>query len=143
MRARAAFLLFVLLLAAGCGGPRVAPVSGRVTLDGKPAAGVHVSFQPIATAGDKNPGGGSYAITDDDGRFTLRLVEGNRPGAVVGKHRVEITTRGGEVDDATDLRVKSGPPKKVIPARYNRNTELTFEVPGGGTDKADFTLTFP
>ena len=116
------------------------PVSGRVTLDGKPAAGVHVSFQPVATGGNKNPGGGSYAITDADGRFTLRLVEGGGTGAFAGKHRVEITTRT-EADNVTDTRVKAPDPKTVIPAKYNRNTDLTFEVPPGGTDRADFTLT--
>ena len=142
MRLRAALLLFVLMLAAGCGGQRVVPVSGRVTLDGKPAAGVHVGFQPVAAAGNNNPGGGSYAITDEDGRFTLRMVEGGQSGAVVGKHRVEITTRV-EAENATDSRPKSSPPKAVIPPRYNRNSELTFEVPAGGTDKADFTLTTP
>jgi hypothetical protein len=136
-------LLFLLLLLSGCGGLRVVPVSGRVTLDGKPAAGVHVGFQPVATAGNNNPGGGSYAITDDDGRFTLRMVEGGQSGAVVGKHRVEITTRGAEADSGTDTRPKTGAPKTVIPPKYNRNSDLTFEVPSGGTDKADFTLTSP
>jgi len=133
-------VLLVACLAAGCGGgPNVVPVSGRVTLDGKPVAGVHVSFQPVATEGNKNPGGGSYAITDADGRFTLRLVEGGGAGAAVGKHRVEITTRI-EVDNATDS-VKAPNPKTVIPAKYNRSSNLTFEVPPGGTDKADFALT--
>jgi len=126
-------------LAAGCGGPNVVPVSGRVTLDGKPVSGVHVGFQPVASAGNKNPGGGSYAITDADGRFTLRLVEGGGSGAVVGKHRVEITTRT-EADNVTDSRVKGPDPKTVVPAKYNRNSDLTFEVPAGGTDKADFPL---
>ena len=36
------------LLVAGCGGRgyEVAPVSGTVTVDKRPATGVHVSFQP-------------------------------------------------------------------------------------------------
>ena len=139
MRPRFA-LLVVACLAAGCAGRSAVPVSGRVTLDGKPVVGVHVSFQPVATGGDKNVGGGSYAITDADGRFTLRLVEGGSTGAFVGKHRVEITTRTG-VDNATDTRVKPPDPKTVIPAKYNRNSDLTFEVPPGGTDSADFALT--
>lgn len=141
MRLRLA-LLVVACLAAGCGGRNVAPVSGRVTLDGKPVAGVHVGFQPIAVGKDQNAGGGSYAITDADGRFTLRLVEGDSPGAIVGKHRVEITTRT-EANNATDLRVKAADPKAVIPAKYNRNSALTFDVPAGGTDSADFALTSP
>jgi hypothetical protein len=58
----------------GCGGSTVAPVSGRVILDGKPLAGIHVSFQPTGGGKEQNPGGGSYAITDDSGGFTLRMV---------------------------------------------------------------------
>jgi hypothetical protein len=139
MRPRFA-LLVVASLITGCGSPNVVPVSGRVTLDGKPAVGVHVGFQPVATEGNKNPGGGSYAITDADGRFTLRLVEGGGSGAVVGKHRVEIATKQG-TDNATDSRVKGPDPRSVVPAKYNRNSDLTFDVPNGGTDKADFTLT--
>jgi hypothetical protein len=134
-------LFLVLCLAAGCGGRNVVPVSGRVTLDDKPLAGVHVGFQPMATEGNKNPGGGSYAITDADGRYTLKLVEGGEPGAFVGKHRVEITVRGAEVDPNTDLRPKGGAAKVVIPPKFNRDTTLTFDVPAGGTDKADFPLT--
>src|SRR5262245_37542958 len=117
MRRRFAGAL-VLLLVLGCGGPKLAPVSGRVTLNGKPLANAHVSFQPIAAPGEMNPGSGSYAITDADGRYTLRVVEGDRPGAHIGKHRVEIVLRE-TTDEATDLPRRGA--KVVIPARYNRN----------------------
>ena len=128
-----------LTLVAGCGRGGAVPVSGRVTLNGQPLANVHVSFQPIAAGKDHNPGGGSYGITDADGRFTLRLVETDVAGAVAGKHRVEVTPRN--TDDDADRRGKGAP--TGVPARYNRNSELTFEVPAGGTDKADFVLTAP
>jgi hypothetical protein len=125
----------------GCGGgPKLVAVSGRVTLDGRPASGVHVGFQPVAAAGEKYPGGGSYAITDSDGRFTLKLVENDRTGAIVGKHRVEITSRQ-QADDATDSIQKSGRPKAVVPPKYNRESNLTFDVPGDGTTDANFDLT--
>src|SRR5262245_63329778 len=133
------FLLLVAAGAAGCGARGLAPVSGRVTLDGSPAAGVHVSFQPVGGEGQKNPGVGSYAITDSDGRFTLKTVDKDAAGAVVGKHRVEITTRGVEADDQTDMRPK-GRPKAVIPLRYGQSSDLTFDVPAGGTSTADFPL---
>jgi|SRR3954454_7920106 len=128
-----------LLLAAGCNRAGVVPVSGRVTLNGRPLANVHVSFQPVAVGKDVNPGGGSYAITDADGRFTLRLVESDTPGAAVGKHRVEITPRN--VDDDSDRRGKGA--VTGLPERYNRKSELTFDVPAGGTDKVEFALTAP
>ena len=134
MRPRFALLA---LLAAGCGGDKVAPVSGRVTLDGKPLADAHVGFQPMAEGGKMDAGGGSYAITDADGKYTLRLVESDRAGAVVGKHRVEINIRG--QDDDTDRRGK-GIPRPVVPPRYNRDSELTRDVPSGGA-VFDFDLT--
>src|SRR5215213_7041646 len=123
-----------LTLVAGCGRGGAVPVSGRVTLNGQALANVHVSFQPVAVDKDHNPGGGSYAITDADGRYALRMVEGDASGAVVGKHRVEITPRN--TDDDFDRRGKGA--VTGVPARYNRHSELTFEVPAGGTDRADF-----
>jgi hypothetical protein len=130
---------FVIFASVGCSGSRIAPVSGRIALDGKPLAGVHVSFQPIAKAGEMNPGGGSYAITDSGGQFTLLLVEGEQPGAVIGKHRVEITARSEPPPANIDL-AKRPPPKVFVPAKYSRNSELTFEVPPGGTAAANFEL---
>lgn len=123
---------------AGCSSSNVAPVSGRVKLDGKPLAGVHVGFQPIAKPGNVNPGGGSYAMTDSDGQFKLLLVEGEQPGAIVGQHRVEITARS-EVPANIDPP-RRPTPKVFVPAKYSRNSELTFDVPPGGTAEANFEL---
>jgi hypothetical protein len=123
---------------AGCSSQTVVPVSGRVTLDGKPLAGVHVGFQPMGGGKEPNPGGGSYAITDESGGFTLRMVENDEPGAVVGKHRVEITARS-QVPDNIDLPTRPKP-KVPVPEKYNRASELTFEVPAGGTSAANFEL---
>jgi len=134
-----AFLCALTIATAGCGSASVVPVSGRVTLDGQPAAGVHVGFQPMAAIGQQNPGGGSYAVTDLEGRFTLRLVETDQPGAVVAQHRVEIIAKS-ETDDDRDRRGKAPPLKLVIPAEYNRESQLTFTVPSGGTSSANFDL---
>src|SRR4051812_48296339 len=107
MRGRGFILAALLLLATlGCaGGPKVVSVSGRVTLDSKPLAGAHVNFQPV---GDLNspPGSGSYGKTDADGRYTLRLIQPDRPGAVVGKHKVSISKRGGEASQQSDGGIK-------------------------------------
>ena len=129
----------VLLLTLGCGSTKIVPVSGRVTLDGRPLVGAHVVFQPIATGGEVNPGCGSYGITDADGRFTLRIVDSEQPGAYLGEHRVEITVRDPTGDDDTDRRGRL-PSRVVIPPRYNRASELTCKVPPGGTNAADFEL---
>jgi hypothetical protein len=110
-----------------------------VTLDGKPLASVHVSFQPIAKPGDVNPGGGSYAVTDAEGNFTLLQVHGEEPGAVVGTHRVAITARS-EAPPANVDFAKRPPPKVFVPEKYSRNSDLTFEVAVGGTTQANIEL---
>src|SRR5262245_32981152 len=96
----------VALLALGCGGEpyQLAPVSGRVTLDDVPLANVHVNFQPMA-ADTNNPGPGSYGKTDADGRYELRVVLTGKKGAVVGKHQVRISARGGEQSQQSDAGI--------------------------------------
>jgi glycine/D-amino acid oxidase-like deaminating enzyme len=128
------------LLAAGCGGASVAPVSGRVTLDGKPLANAAVHFQPKATENNLNPGPGSDAMTDDNGNFTLKVVTTGQEGAIVGKHRVEISkyARTREIDPTSDQR--EAPARNLVPAKYNDKTELEFVVPPGGTKEANFNL---
>jgi hypothetical protein len=120
---------------AGCDSQpyQVAPVSGRVTLDDEPLPEALVTFQPIGGAEAKEPGPGSFGRTDKDGRFTLRIVEPDQPGAVVGLHQVFISTAtsaGGDGDRILGERV---------PRRY-RDGKLQFEVPRGGTTEANFDL---
>jgi hypothetical protein len=130
---------FVLLLAAGCG-DRVAPVSGRVTLDGRPLANAFVTFQPLARGKDINPGPGSAGKTDADGRYTLQVVGRKSKGAIVGPHRVAIVAYARDLPRNTDDFNPNLPPQ-IVPARYNSETELLVDVPAGGTDAADFDLT--
>jgi hypothetical protein len=140
MTIRLLFLLLLIPLLAGCGGPyKTASVSGRVTLNGKPLANAAVLFQPVATPGNNAPGPGSTGVTDADGRYTLRLVGTGDKGAVVGKHKVKITPMA-QASDSDDDRPK---PLTRIPKQLKRDTPLEFEVPVGGTDSADFQLTSP
>src|SRR5262249_54064491 len=93
MLSRCLPLLGVFVVAfAGCNSEpyRVAPVTGRVTLDGKPVPQLAVMFQPVATDGNTNPGPGSYGVTDADGRYSMKLVGKETPGAVIGKHKVRM-----------------------------------------------------
>jgi hypothetical protein len=136
----ATLLAFVM----GCsGGGTFVPVSGVVTLDGKPYDKAVVSFQPMASEGNPNPGRGSSAYTDQSGRFVLE--SDNHKGAVVGKHRVRIMTRGNDVVGASP---EGGSPDDApvarnvdpIPAEWNSTSDKEFEVPAGGTDKANFEI---
>lgn len=119
-----------LLTAVGCGGGGTAAVGGVVTMNGKPVEGAVVTFNPQGVEVS-----GSSGRTDAQGRYTLRTVLDDKSGAAVGKHRVAISQY-----KAGDPKNPESAGKETIPLRYNQNTELTFDVPAGGTDKADFDL---
>jgi hypothetical protein len=132
----------------GCSGsPKYVPVSGVVTLNGKPYAKAVVSFQPIGTPEHPNPGVGSSAYSDENGRFELMTGEGVK-GAVVGPHRVRIQTRRTFIGGSDDPKTPS-PDNVVIPKTevdpiplewYSSDSKKTFTVPPGGTDQANFDI---
>jgi len=143
MRPSRLSLLAALVVLSGCSkGPyEVAPVSGRVTLDGQPAGNVAVMFQPVGGEKNMNPGPGSYGITDAEGRYTLKLIGKETRGAVVGKHKVRIENYTEPGDSSDDRPRKAAKPANPIPNKYNRGEAiLEFEVTANGTDQADFPL---
>jgi hypothetical protein len=150
MRRRAGNAALVLLFVAGCtnNGIRMAPVSGTVTMNGRPLPNVYVNFQPVGSDTNPNPGRGSYGVTDSQGKYTL-VVDAQTRGAVVGRHRVTIATRYAE-DAPVDPRKGSpdgAPPRlshrESVPTRYNQQSTLVFDVPAKGSSAADFDLTSP
>ena len=86
MQFRFFYCLVWLALVVGCSksGPEVAPVSGLVTVDGRPMANVDVVFQP------EDRGSPSYGRTDKDGHYVLAYKRGQE-GALVGFHGVSIS----------------------------------------------------
>lgn len=121
-------LVGVLGLAAGCGGDRqIATVSGRVTLDGQPLRGARVSFQPVGNV--KNSGVGSFGKTNDNGEYSLTLIDESAPGAIVGSHEVRIVDQKNTGADPTDDRQRTR--GDLVPAEYNTKTTLHFEVKPG------------
>ncbi len=81
-----ASLVAAIVLAAGCGEPRIAtyPVAGQIKFDtGEPVPNGIVEFRPT--------GGGPTARgkLDQFGRFTLRTFAAD-DGAVAGKHQVVV-----------------------------------------------------
>lgn len=135
------WLLFLPLLAAlGCGG-RYVPVSGQITLNGAPLADAYVTFQPVGSPSNAEPGPGSYGKTDAEGRFTLRIVGDDRTGALIGPHTVSISAYTGQIPEPTEERVAKVENK--VPERYNTETALRFEVPAGGSSAANFELVSP
>jgi len=140
-----AFLAGLLAISlAGCGNSRYVPVSGVVTVNGQPYRNAYVQFQPMATADNPTPGRASIGHTDDKGRFTLKTDDGH-DGAVVGKHRVRITTKyskalkGYEVWNP-ELNKAEKAAADPIPPEWNYESKQEFEVPAGGTAKANFDI---
>jgi hypothetical protein len=127
-----------LLPALGCDSKPygLAPVSGIVTLDGQPASGVRVTFQPTGRD-TENPGPGSSAFCDASGRYVLQTVRGD-PGAVPGQHTVRIHNPEAQKAGSDD---SAGPPRKEIIPRHYEDGYLSFDVPPEGTDAANFDLT--
>jgi hypothetical protein len=120
--------------ALGCGSSSVVPVSGRVTLNGQPLVGADVTFQPLRSRDvPRPPGTGSVGRTDTKGKFSLRMVQPDRPGAVVGDHAVSINTLKG----GSDAIPPAGQP---LPDIW-RDGSRTFRVPAGGTTQANFDIT--
>lgn len=107
----------------GCGGgpevPDLGTVSGTVTVDGSPKAGVVVTFQPVAG------GRSSTGKTDDNGVYTLSYTVDSQ-GALIGNHKVMVTTPS--ESEAPD---PSGVEKDPIPPHYNTKTTLEKEVKAG------------
>lgn len=116
-----AILLAVVFFMSGCGAssdsPPTGTVTGVVTLDGKPLSGVVVSFSPeVGTLGQP-----SLAATDGEGRYELKY-NATTKGAVVGSHKVSVTTP----TEGPDPKFKD-----PIPKKYNSKTELTEKVTAG------------
>ena len=112
---------------AGCGDwwLRITEVSGTIRIDGKPASGVQVVFQPLDPSRPR-----AIAQTDKDGVYRLgRQGPGNRQGAAAGAYKVQLLTD-------TD-----GPAPVLIPAEYNTRTTLEFKVVPGQKNVFDVDVT--
>ncbi|MCA9131262.1 MAG: hypothetical protein KDB22_29460 [Planctomycetales bacterium] len=131
--------LSLICLVAGCSsGVPTAEVEGVVTLDGKPLADIRVLFQPANTDAE-TAGMGSFALTDAEGKFTLKLSDSQENGAVVGKHTVVLSDKLSEDPEDSDAGA-ARVPKSRIPARYAKQP-LSFEVKAGEKNQADLALT--
>ena len=163
MRRQQAQLICVIALMGltiGCGSkPSLEAVSGTVTYAGNPLANVEVIYSPKATGSNGNPGPPSFGVTDEFGRYTLRLENG-REGVIAGTHIVRFQYRDSFFDemerskgklDAGDLSESETAQlvsqiKRLQQEMANRptvleTTEFEFEVANGGTQDADFEIT--
>lgn len=117
---------------AGCGGPKLVPVEGTITLDGKPLAGATIGLELIG--GDKDFRFFS-GETDATGKFVVVPFEKGGAGAIPGDYSVMIRSVKAPpgADEMTPL-----PPEKVPPAYRDGSVKLT--VPAEGTTTANFEI---
>ena len=114
---------------AGCGfGPSLYPVTGQVTLDGKPLPSGNVVFWP-----DKNKGNTSTVQPTgqvQDGKFVVKTQGSD--GAPVGWYSVTVTSTE-KIDSTKPLEVKN-----PIDDRFREaaNTTLKVEVVAAPTTNA-------
>jgi hypothetical protein len=125
-----------LIATAGCGGsPSMVPVSGTITLNGKPLKGAQVTFTPVPEPGSPEIGLSSHGETDDSGKFTLSTIDG-QTGAVAGKHKVILSTLEATADETGKVKITR---PELVPKKYI-DTPPIFEVPAAGTDEAKIEL---
>ena len=123
-------------LCGGCGpkARELAPVSGKVTLDGQPLVNANVAFMPQATEGTAGHVT-SRGRTNAQGIYTLKTADDPpREGAVVGTHKVYIAIGGSDTGaEVLEDQAAKGPRERV-PAKYNAQTTLTRRGAAGGKD---------
>ena len=143
-------LIVLVFAAAGCNSQRTpVPVSGTVTLDGKPVEGATVTFHAVGNDKEGRPASGQ---TDKSGTFHLKT--GNEHGARPGDYKVVIIKNDLTVPklnvpsfpDTPEGRNQrehflwkhfgdnEAPRRNVLPDRYGdlKATPLTCKVPGDG-----------
>jgi hypothetical protein len=128
LRRQSSWLLALVVAIVGCSTrpadqPEIAAVSGRVTMDGQPLAGVSVVFE-------SERGVLSFGNTDADGRYKLSYIRSAK-GAGLGKNTVRISTP--TMGPASPLH------KDSIPAIYNTQSTLAADVVKG-RNVFDFAL---
>ena len=108
--------------------PKLARVSGTVTMDSQPVADATIMFEPTMEGVPVN-----VSRTDSTGKYELYYSRGHK-GTPPGEYTVRISTYGQTGDeDKPTIR------KETVPAKYNLKTELKADVKRGANN-LDFAL---
>ena len=124
-------LCLLIFVCIGCGGPKMAPVEGVVTLNGQPLVDATVTFTPTQAASDMNLT--SFGRTDNEGKYSLETMMEGKRGALVGKHSVRIALNIEEEEDA-DIMSEEDFKKAELPEH-----DFQFDVTSG-SNEANFDL---
>jgi hypothetical protein len=120
----------LLLTAAGCSGPGLVPVSGKVTVDNKPLRSGNVLFVPDREKGntaDVEP----RSLINESGVYELTTA--GKPGAPPGWYKVAVA--GGDDSPANEDNSKPKLGLSLVAERYNdpEKTDLRVEVKADGS----------
>lgn len=142
-----AILAVFAVAAVGCAKPSSGglPVKGQVTYNGTPVQGASITF--VSPAG----GAPGFAMTDAEGKFTVRSSQGE--GLPAGSYQVTVTKTDAPSPQNTVSDQDPGyvppdpnaPPvviKDVLPAKYKdvQTSGLTADVTAGGKNEFTFPL---
>ena len=100
---------------------RITEVSGAVRIDGVPAKGVRLVFEPVDRSIPR-----AMALTGDDGRYRLgRQGSADKVGAAGGKYVIRVMS---DSESANAV---------AIPAEYNTKSSLQVDVIPGKANVFD------
>jgi hypothetical protein len=121
--ARITVWICLLVASLGCGRKDQVPVAGTVSWKGEPVQTGYITFvsAPLVAAGSGPIEAGQFKFVSKLGTVSVRITASRE-----GKFDPSERTMGRE---------------QYIPARYNRDTELTAEVTLDGENQFDFALT--
>lgn len=130
-------LLTLLACLIGCAqsaGPATVPVTGTITMDGKPIAGAVVVFSPQGTSDESRLA--TQAETDSEGRFELKTYLGGadfKLGVPAGDYAVSVS----KLEVVQDMRRQ---PKNLLPKKYNQPNTSGFSATVDPSGENDFTF---
>jgi hypothetical protein len=130
----AATVALSLALVGGCGGGATdrCDISGMVTLDRVPLANGAITFRPVGA-------GQTTGATIEAGEFAIVGEKGPK----FGKYRVEILAyrpTGKKIPDPDNPGALADEIEQVIPARYNRDSQLEIEITPQSNRELKFDL---
>ncbi len=145
---RSVLLFAALLVFAGCGesqeGPPLVPVKGQVTIDGKPADAVDVTFIPMEGV----PGNGGSGRTDAQGEYTLKTSDGGE-GVPAGKYRVVLhrllMPDGSPLPLGSNVAPMDSPARESLPPEYSsqESSKQQATVTPGPSEPINFQINLP
>jgi hypothetical protein len=121
--------VLVACLVVGCGEAKLSDVSGTVTYDGQAVERGSISFIPVDGNG---PSGGAPI---ENGKYTATRVHTGMTKVTISG--VKVTGKKKMYDDPNSPEVITS--AEYIPDKYNKMTELRYEVQPGSQVK-DFEL---